>query len=377
MNTPFSKNIPYLDGWRGLAIVFVLFSHFGDPDNQWEGKMGVLLFFVLSGFLMTQLLFIKKVALKDFFVRRLSRIVPTFWLYTLSMVVYAATFQPSVYHVQFPEVASTLTFLRTYLPYDKSIWLEQWPIGHLWSLNVEEHFYLFLAVGALLCRQVRKESSVVLFLLASTATALALNLYYATNPPGGASPWQLRSECAALGLIAASALTITREQSSTSWIKNVPPWLPVLTFLVAIACFINPTLNRVLVDHSHGIGRVCSFCLSWYSVFTQSGLDTVAPLCLAFSLVYLDQVPQILRMLLSSYVLRWFGTCSFSLYLWQHPFYLARGANPFLAAGLAIGVGALSFYIFENPLRLSLNRAWNVRQERKRIESVALMNSRP
>jgi peptidoglycan/LPS O-acetylase OafA/YrhL len=231
MNPSVTKHVPHLDGWRGLAIVLVLFSHFVDTELQRTGGFGVLLFFVLSGFLMSQLLFIKKVDLKDFFVRRFSRIAPTFWLYTLTIAVYAATVQPSIYRVPFGEIASTLTFLRTYIPADRNIWADQWPIGHLWSLNVEEHFYVFLAVGALCCRRIRNDSSAVVFLLTSTATALAITFFYAANPPGGATPWHLRTECAALGLVAASALRITREQSSPWWTNKVQSWLPVVTLL--------------------------------------------------------------------------------------------------------------------------------------------------
>jgi peptidoglycan/LPS O-acetylase OafA/YrhL len=107
---------------------------------------------------------------------------------------------------------------------------------------------------------------------------------------------------------------------------------------------------------------------------------TLSPLCAAFSIVYLDRAPEIVRRLLANSVLCWFGRCSFSLYLWQQLFYtykLALGVH-YLAVWmgpLAIGVGAMSFYVVENPIRLFLNRAWTARQQETRIEAVALVKS--
>ena len=67
------NNLPYLDGWRGLAIVLVLQSHFGLGGG---GRLGVALFFALSGYLMGGLLFVRKPPLRQFWRRRVARIVP-------------------------------------------------------------------------------------------------------------------------------------------------------------------------------------------------------------------------------------------------------------------------------------------------------------
>lgn len=83
-----SNHIPYLDGWRGVAIVLVLIGHFNDIGLVWLGPFGVMLFFALSGRLMCELLFIKKVELVTFFFRRFSRILPTFWLFLLIVFLY-------------------------------------------------------------------------------------------------------------------------------------------------------------------------------------------------------------------------------------------------------------------------------------------------
>jgi peptidoglycan/LPS O-acetylase OafA/YrhL len=97
MNHTPLRHVAYLDGWRGLAIIAVLIAHFGPKSTAWMGALGVQLFFVLSGYLMGGLLFIKNVPLTDFFARRFSRVVPTFLLFILTMALYAGTLQPRPY----------------------------------------------------------------------------------------------------------------------------------------------------------------------------------------------------------------------------------------------------------------------------------------
>lgn len=334
------KNIPYLDGWRGLAIAGVFLCHFGPrPAVLWAGDWGVQLFFVLSGYLMSHLLFIKKVALSDFFARRFSRVIPTFWFFIVVMILYSHL-QPSPYAVGLGEILSTLAFLRTYFPVDIDIWARNWPIGHMWSLNVEEHSYIYLAIGAVLIRGVKGRYSAPAFLLISAGILLSLNFYYPLHQPSGASPWYLRSETAALGLISAAALRVLVHNTSLQWIREPSPFLPVLTFLVALACF---------------------------TTYSHKGVQyTVAPLCLAFSINFLHQTPAVFRRILSFAFLRRLGVCSFSLYLWQQPFYYAvlnyGWPKPTAFLGALI-VGAASFYFFENPLRERLNRAWAARRQ--------------
>jgi peptidoglycan/LPS O-acetylase OafA/YrhL len=339
-----TRTIPYLDGWRGLAIVLVLYSHFVWPGNGWAGGLGVTTFFVLSGLLMSELLFIKRVRLTDFFARRFSRVVPLFWLFVVAMTVYAATLQRPRYDVPMVELAVTLAFLRTYLPPGMDIWADQWAIGHLWSLNVEEPSYVYLALGVLACSVVRARSmATTLFLIVSTLLVVAITFWYAVSPPSGASPWYLRSESASLGLIAAGALHVYRKSVPTSRLEQVSPLLPLLSFLIAVACF---------------------------KTYAHKDLHfVVGPLALAFTVVFLDRLHAFWRALLSIAVLRWFGRCSFSLYIWQQPFYLAMEQHRIGAPVAALATlicGTLSFYAFEDPSRRWLNGRWEARRLRLR-----------
>ena len=320
------KTIPYLDGWRGLAIVLVLQSHFGFGGG---GRLGVALFFALSGYLMGELLFVKNVPLGRFFKRRISRIVPTYWLYVAAAFALAgAAWYQKPYEVRTDELVSTLLFARTYYPADVSIWSGAWQIGHFWSLNVEEHSYIYLALLALVAGAAGVKRTWLLAL--STLACLGLNLYYTFYPPGGASPWFARSECAALGLIASATLRAWRHEMPA--LHTGAAWIAPATL---------------------ALGAVC---------FTWTGLPilaiTLGPLLLAVSINYVGSAPALLRNALSVGGLRWFGICSFSVYVWQQLAYVAYQNHLLqrqLAGVIGILVGVVAFYLYEDPVRRWLN----------------------
>ena len=320
------NNVPYLDGWRGLAIVLVLQSHFGLGGG---GRLGVALFFALSGYLMGELLFVKNVPLGRFFKRRFSRIMPTYWLYVV--VAFAAAsmaWYQAPYRVPADELISTLLFARSYYPHDISIWAGKWSIGHFWSLNVEEHSYIYLALLAGVAGLAGVRRTWLLAL--STLACLGLNLYYTTYPPGGASPWFARSECAALGLIASATLRALRHEMPA--LRDGAVWVAPVTLAVAAVCF------------------------SWSAVPILA--ITLGPLLLAVSVNYMATSPALMRRALSVAVLRWFGLCSFSLYVWQqmaYEAYLNHVLQRQLAGAIGIAVGMAAFYLYEDPVRRWLN----------------------
>lgn len=338
MNDQSAKSIPYLDGWRGVAVLLVLGSHFFVGAG---GDLGVALFFVLSGFLVSDLLFQRQTGIATFFWRRATRILPTFWLYLGVMAVYTVTWQPVPYAVPRDEMLATLAFLRTYFPADHSIWSDRWPIGHLWSLNVEEHAYLVLGLVAALLRVTGARLLLRAVMLACVGAMCLTIAHYVRSPPAGASPWILRTECAALGLMASAWIHASRPLSRRPLIRDGH-------------CSITPL--------ALGAGLLCYLPGAPY--LAAPGL---APLLLAVAVNYLDAAPVRLLRLLSLPVLRWFGLCSYSLYMWQQPFYkattlygLPRAAALLLA--LAVGIGA--FYLFENPVRRYLNHAWRMHGRR-------------
>lgn len=154
-----------LDGLRGLSIIIVILSHFGinhflKPFNvPIDSSIGVHFFFVLSGFLITTLLLKEKIKtgrilLKNFYIRRILRIVPVVYLFLFTLMILNYYYQLKIKALEF--VVSFL-FLDN-LPVGSSVFT-----AHFWSLAVEEQFYL--SFPFLLAYSTNKYLLLVLFLV--------------------------------------------------------------------------------------------------------------------------------------------------------------------------------------------------------------------
>jgi peptidoglycan/LPS O-acetylase OafA/YrhL len=130
-----------LDGIRGIAIIDVMLFHYTWLSVGWAG---VQIFFVLSGFLITSILFADQrlplgTYLKRFYWRRCLRIFPLYFGYlALVSVAFAAAGVPAAFRNQWPYLFS-YTFNFDFLLRDRNY---SQVLGHLWSLSVEEQFYL-------------------------------------------------------------------------------------------------------------------------------------------------------------------------------------------------------------------------------------------
>ena len=148
--------MPFLDGLRAISIVIVIVSHlqfiYRDRKHPtpWyllaRGSVGVDVFFVISGFLITLLLLREhrrrgRVSLRQFYLRRVLRIFPAYFLFV------AAAFAIAWYQsVPIPRqvVTAACTFTTSFLgaPFGPGASHHFWNTSHLWSLSVEETFYL-------------------------------------------------------------------------------------------------------------------------------------------------------------------------------------------------------------------------------------------
>lgn len=185
--SPAQGHIPALDGIRGLAILMVLCVHFFmsyTPQNFLEsliqkisghGSLGIDLFFMLSGFLITGILLDTKSNvryLRNFLVRRFLRIFPLYYL-VLTLVLLALWFIPQDQQPFYSKVWEAQPWAWSYLfnffVAHEGAWTVPY-IGHFWSLAVEEQFYLFwpLIVYRLSAKRLMQLSTVIIL----TSTAL-------------------------------------------------------------------------------------------------------------------------------------------------------------------------------------------------------------
>src|ERR1700680_1202227 len=171
-----------LDVLRGFAILLVMGAHVqAYPIWSTFGGFGVDLFFVLSGFLISNLLFKEyllshRIVLSRFFLRRALKLYPSFYLLLAGTLVYCLVWRIPVTR---RAVLGELTLTQNYVG---AIW------GHTWSLAIEEHFYLLLPIALFLMLKLRPGSNdpfraVPHVFLVVASCCLALRIWNAAYHP--------------------------------------------------------------------------------------------------------------------------------------------------------------------------------------------------
>lgn len=175
-----------LDGLRLLAVSVVVVRHF-NILHEVPGGFGVSIFFFISGFLISRLLLAEEhryhrpIALKAFYIRRFIRLLPPLMLMGIVCVPILYALEPERFSGL--QVLLSFTYFGNFLGIGQILW--GWPSGYealgpLWSLAVEEHFYLLLPFALLLCKGARARMFVV---AAAVVVPLVLRvwIFYAEN----------------------------------------------------------------------------------------------------------------------------------------------------------------------------------------------------
>jgi peptidoglycan/LPS O-acetylase OafA/YrhL len=218
-----------LDALRGVAVLLVFCYH---SSGVWFGWIGVDLFFVLSGFLVSGLLFreyrsIEQVRPARFLLRRGLKIYPQFYFFIVSMLV-VAHFQGNP--PRFGQAAAELALVQNYAT---GIW------GHTWSLGVEEHFYILLIlIITLLARRGGANPFRLLPGWIAASCLIILNLRVLTwklHPQisfyGNVCPSHLRIDSLLAGVLAAYYQTF-RKEDLAAWMRRAGEWAPRASILL-------------------------------------------------------------------------------------------------------------------------------------------------
>lgn len=222
---------PGLDGARGLAIGLVLVGH-ALPSGYAAGSVGVSLFFVLSGFLITSLLVEERaltgtVDLRQFYERRIRRLMPAFvvfWVAVLLSMVVIGQAQQGLFNgvVAASYVGNWVLAAGTWLG----------PLTHTWSLAIEEQFYLVWPLALLIAVRYLRARPLALVLIVVAVVVQLARGWAAAN----GTPWvrlAYGTDLQADGLLLGCALAIVMHVRPFSLPKLTPPL--ALAGLVAIA----------------------------------------------------------------------------------------------------------------------------------------------
>ena len=178
--------IPGLDGIRAIAFLLVFSVH---TDYVYIGWVGVQLFFVLSGFLITDILLRMKDTLraggyfKKFYGRRFLRIFPLYYFYLLIMFIVTAALISFGYRINYmrlyqDQLPYALAYIYNFFNASPAYNGESWLVGHLWSLSVEEQFYLAWPLLIFLTPKKRLKKLFVGAILAGPLFRLAISALY-------------------------------------------------------------------------------------------------------------------------------------------------------------------------------------------------------
>jgi peptidoglycan/LPS O-acetylase OafA/YrhL len=351
MSNSMDRRIPSLDGVRAISILMVVYGHLcgtlhfpvSIPEyGRWCGDvahLGVLVFFVISGFLITSLLMSERemtgsISLKRFYLRRIVRIFPAFYAFILVMAI-GTVF--GVVELTGRDFAYALTYMVNFEP-NRGL-----PIGHLWSLSVEEQFYLLWPLTLLLLRERRALIVAVAAIFTGPLVRVAIREWIFHVDPHSLNG-MLTSFPATFDYLAAGcALALLRPWLLTrTWYLRLTasPWLVLAIPLVLL-------INR-MGSHTMAIllgSPLMNVCIA---LLIESSTRHASSLAGRF----LNWKPIV-----------FLGVLSYSLYLWQSPFFNHRSSawiNAFPQNLLLAFLAALaSYFLIERPfirLRRRLRR---------------------
>jgi peptidoglycan/LPS O-acetylase OafA/YrhL len=356
--------IPALDGLRALAVVAVLLYH---GDQSWipGGFLGVDVFFVISGYLITCLLLsdfqqTHGIGLRRFWYRRARRLLPALFTMLFVVSLYAILFLPDVLDQLRGEVIAALLYVENWFLIFRNLSYFQSTgrpplLQHVWSLAVEEQFYLLWPLILMLVltvwRKTRRALLVgVLCAVAISAIEMAILFHPYTDPSrvyyGTDTRVQALLLGAALAFVWAPWRLVGRTGRSAGVVLDA---VAVLSGIVLFWMFLN-------------IGQ---FDTGLY----RGGFLLVAIVSALLIAATVHPASRLVPWLLGFAVLRWIGVRSYGIYLWHWPIYMVTRPHsdvpltgiPLLALRLALTfvIAALSYRYVEEPVRHgAIERRW-------------------
>lgn len=365
---------PALDGLRAIAVFSVVFYHLG---YRWMrgGFLGVDIFFVLSGYLITSILvsemYGRGIGLRSFWARRARRLLPAVLLVCIVVAIAVHSLEPTsdwqlrrsdllwtiFYGVNWHFIATDQDYFAQYLSAS--------PLRHAWSLAIEEQFYVVWPLALIVLAWFSRRSSLILALVIGGAAVISAVVMALLFDPGAPSRAYFGTDARAHELLVGALLGIglTMRPSLTKD-RGKAAGLAAAAGLVALGAAL------VAVPDSW----------SWY----YRGGSLLLALIVAVLLWAVESRPiSIVGRALSLAPLRWLGQISYGIYLWHWPVIVFSGLG--LAALLAspvaplirssiglnlvrilltVALATVSFYVVEQPIRrgrllsLKLTNRW-------------------
>jgi len=290
-----------LDGLRALAVMIVIIAHTG-LTSIIPGGFGVTVFFFISGFLITRLLLAERdkkgyINYGNFYTRRFLRLLPALF------VMMGVTSAVMLFMGDAPKGRDIISGFGYFMNYNNIALgfageTQTSPWGHLWSLAVEEHFYLLFPLFLILTG--RDLGKTVRWCIGLCIFALAWRLYtyYGTDFPRDYNYFatETRMDSILFGCLLSLSL---HHKPDGDWRKSLTGWFPTLSAaFILLVCFFMT---------NEGVRQTIRYSYQGFALFIAVlNLYYFKPLNFAFTILDFP-------------VLRWIGRLSYGLYLWHIP----------------------------------------------------------
>ncbi|MEK4677502.1 MULTISPECIES: acyltransferase family protein [Bacillus] len=376
MIKPSKKNSRYmvgLDSLRGLAIMAVILYHI---NFNWipGGFLGVTVFFVLSGYLITDILVTewrknKRIDLKEFWFSRTRRLLPGMLVMLVITFAWIAIFHSSLLETMRDDSLAALFYVSNWwYIYHKLSYFDNFnqpsPLNHFWSLAVEEQFYVvwpfIISLGLYYTK--KRSRLILLICLGAAFSALAMAILY--EPGTDPSRIYYGTDTRAFSLLIGAALALIWPSAELTN-KIIPK-------------------ARFILDVVGGSALIIILVMFWktnqYDAFLYRGGMVILSIATALLVANLAHPASRIAKFLRFRPLRWIGVRSYGIYLWHYPiltlttpkvntgdFSLIRAILQFI---LIIIIAQISWKFIENPIRQGTLR--NIQFKNIRFQNVTL-----
>lgn len=340
------KYRPDIDGLRAVAVITIMFFHFGIPGFG-GAFSGPEVFFVLSGYLIASRIFYQvekgTFSFSDFYYKRIRRLFPAYLLMVLCTVVAAwiwllpadfrefskSFFASTVY-------MSNLQFYRESGYFDTASHLK--PLLHTWSLSVEEQFYLFFPVTVAVLAWMSRRQFFFAFLAISAVSFIA------------------------------AVIVIEQDKSLVFYMFPFRIWELGLGIMIATGCYVLPKFRQAWVNEGLavlGLALILVPMFVYAPTMKFPGLAAV-PACVGtWLIIQLDgERSTLVQRFLALKPMAIVGTLSYSLYLWHWPIYVfyaytdTNGVDAAEMSALMVVIliaSYLTYHYVEDPMRRGAN----------------------
>ncbi|MEC0684700.1 acyltransferase family protein [Bacillus haynesii] len=349
------RYIPGLDGLRAFAVLAVIAYHL---NMSWAdgGFIGVDIFFVLSGYLITSIILPAygndiSLTFRDFWVRRIRRLLPAATLMIFATVIWVALFNRELMHTVRGDAISSLLYVSNWwfifhdLSYFDSFGSPS-PLKNLWSLAIEEQFYfiwpIILLLGIYILK--KRERLAAAVVLCALCSAIWMSILYV--PGGDPSRVYYGTDTRAFELLIGCALALVWPMKRLSG-NRLPNSLKHALHGTELAAF--------------ALLMVCIYFVDEFSPFLYHGGMLLISIIAAILIACVSHPSSFLGFALSVKPLRWIGKRSYGIYLWHYPVIVLSTpvqeiGNPVywhvaIKVAVTFILAELSYRFIEKPIR--------------------------